>query len=54
MKPTAFHIPTRSVMAGAKHCRPMNHTAGQYIRVVGQAVSRAESDRRHAMRKASI
>ncbi|MDX4957888.1 hypothetical protein [Delftia acidovorans] len=54
MKPTAFHIPGKSVMAGAKHQRPVNHTAGQYIRVVGQAVSRAESDRRHAMRKASI
>jgi hypothetical protein len=54
MKTTAFHIPTRSVMAGARHQRPANHTAGQYIRVVGQAVSRAESDRRHAMRKASI
>lgn len=54
MKPTAFHIPTRSVMAGTRHQRPVNHTAGQYIHVVGQAVSRAESDRRHAMRKASI
>lgn len=54
MKPTAFHIPTRSVMAGAKHFRPMNHTAGQYVRVIGRAQSQADNDRRHAMRKTSI
>lgn len=54
MKPTAFHIPSKSVMAGAKHQRPVNHTAGQYIRVVGRPISQAENDRRSAMRKASI
>ena len=54
MKPTAFHIPTRSVMAGAKPYKPAALTPCNYFRIVGQAVSRADNDRRHAMRKASI
>lgn len=54
MKPTAFHIPTRSVMASAKPHKLVNRHPEQYVRVVGRAQSQIDNDRRHAMRKASI
>lgn len=54
MKPTAFHIPTRSVMAGVKPYKPAALTPCNYFRVVGRPISQAENDRRSAMRKASI
>lgn len=54
MKPTAFHIPTRSVMAGAKPHKPVTPSPINHINVVGKSAGRAETDRRHAMRKAAI
>lgn len=37
MKPTAFHIPSKSVMAGAKPYKPAALTPCNYFRVVGLA-----------------
>lgn len=54
MKPTAFHIPTRSVMAGTKPHKPTVPTAINQIRVVSGAKSRIDNDRRRANRLASI
>ena len=54
MKPTAFHIPTRSVMAGAKPYKPVTPSAINHIRVVSSAKSRIDTDRRRANRLASI
>ena len=54
MKPTAFHTPTRSVMAGAKPHKPTVPTAINHIRVVSSAKSRIDNDRRRANRLASI
>jgi hypothetical protein len=54
MKPTAFHIPSKSVMAGAKPYKPGALNPCNYFRVVGRPISQAENDRRSAMRKASI
>lgn len=50
----AFRVPDTSVMAGAKHQKPVVRGSGQQISVVGRSAGRAESDRRHAMRLARI
>lgn len=50
----AFHIPARSVMAGAKPQRPRESTAAQQIVVRGARLSRTDVDRRRVMRKTQI
>lgn len=50
----AFHMPARSVMAGAKPQRPRESTSAQQIVVLGAQRSRADVDRRRVMRKTRI